>query len=85
MLRRLYDWCVDAADKPYARWTLGVVSFAESSFFPIPPDVMLIPMALARPDKAYSYALSVHLDLGRWAVCSATRSARCSTIRSGCG
>src|SRR5260370_30871645 len=56
MLRRLYDWCIAAADKPYASWLLGLVSFVESSFFPIPPDAMLIPMALARPDKAWSYA-----------------------------
>jgi membrane protein YqaA with SNARE-associated domain len=57
MLRRLYDWCIAAAGKPYATWLLGFVSFIESSFFPIPPDVMLIPMSLARPDKAYFYAL----------------------------
>src|SRR5215211_2551774 len=56
MLRRLYDWCIAAAGKPYASWIMGTVSFAESSFFPIPPDVMLIPMSLARPDKAYYYA-----------------------------
>ena len=56
MLRRLYDWCVDAAGKPHAAWILGCVSFAESSFFPAPPDVMLIPMALARPDRAYFFA-----------------------------
>ena len=56
MLRRLYDWCIAAAEKRYATWLLGGVSFAESSFFPIPPDVMLIPMSLARPDKAYQYA-----------------------------
>jgi membrane protein YqaA with SNARE-associated domain len=56
MLRRLYDWCVDAAGKPHASWALGVISFAESSFFPVPPDVMLIPMALARPDRAFFYA-----------------------------
>ena len=56
MLRRLYDWCIAAAHKPYATWMLGFVSFIESSFFPIPPDAMLIPMALARPEKAYSYA-----------------------------
>jgi membrane protein YqaA with SNARE-associated domain len=56
MLRRLYDWCVDAAGKPYAAWILGAVSFAESSFFPIPPDIMLIPMALARPDRAWFFA-----------------------------
>lgn len=57
MLRRMYDWCIDAAHKPYALWMLGMVSFAESSFFPIPPDVMLIPMSLARPQKAWLYAL----------------------------
>jgi membrane protein YqaA with SNARE-associated domain len=56
MLRRLYDWCIAAADKPYAVWILGIVSFAESSFFPVPPDAMLIPLALARPDRAWAYA-----------------------------
>jgi len=56
MLRRLYDWCVDIAGKPYAAWVLGAVSFAESSFFPIIPDVMLIPMALARPERAWRLA-----------------------------
>jgi membrane protein YqaA with SNARE-associated domain len=56
MLRRLYDWCIAAAYKPYAKWLMGGVSFVESSFFPVPPDVMLIPMSLARPDRAYSYA-----------------------------
>src|SRR5258708_7201062 len=62
MLRRIYDWCIDAAHKPYALWILGAVSFAESSFFPVPPDVMLIPMSLARPQRACLYA----------AVCTAT-------------
>jgi membrane protein YqaA with SNARE-associated domain len=56
MLRRLYDWCISAASKPYASWILGIVSFVESSFFPVPPDAMLIPMALARPDRAYFFA-----------------------------
>lgn len=56
MLRRIYDWCIDAAHKPYAIWIMGVVSFAESSFFPVPPDVMLIPMSLARPERAWFYA-----------------------------
>ena len=56
MLRKIYDWCIDAAHKPYALWILGMVSFAESSFFPIPPDVMLIPMSLARPQRAWFYA-----------------------------
>ncbi len=56
LLRRLYDWCIDAAHKPHAMWTMGAIAFAESSFFPIPPDVMLIPIALARPQRAYFMA-----------------------------
>lgn len=56
LLRRLYDWCILAAHKPHAMWLMGAVSFAESSFFPVPPDVMLIPMALARPARAYVMA-----------------------------
>lgn len=56
MLRRLYDWCIAAAGKPHAAWIMGAVSFAESSFFPLPPDLMLIPLSLARRDKAYFYA-----------------------------
>src|ERR1043166_286412 len=56
MLRRLYDWCLAAAEKPYATWLMGFISFIESSFFPIPPDTMLVPMALARPDRAWFYA-----------------------------
>ena len=57
LLRRLYDWCLAAAHKPHALWLMGAVSFAESSFFPVPPDVMLIPMALARPERAYVMAI----------------------------
>jgi membrane protein YqaA with SNARE-associated domain len=56
MLRRLYDWCIAAAGKPHASWIMGAVSFVESSVFPVPPDVMLIPLCLARPDRAYFYA-----------------------------
>ena len=56
MLKRTYDWCIDAADKPYALWILAAVAFAESSFFPIPPDIMLLPMSLARPKKAWWFA-----------------------------
>src|SRR3978361_1417412 len=56
MLRRIYDWCIAAADKPYALWILAAGSFAESSFFPIPPDIMLLPMSLARPQRAWIYA-----------------------------
>jgi len=56
MLRRLYNWCIEAADKPYALWILAAVAFAESSFFPIPPDIMLLPMSLARPARAWLFA-----------------------------
>jgi membrane protein YqaA with SNARE-associated domain len=56
MLRRLYDSCIAAAGKPHALWTMGAMSFAESSVFPIPPDVMLIPMSLAHPKRAWYYA-----------------------------
>ncbi len=56
MIKRVYDWCVAAADKPYALWVLAAVAFAESSFFPVPPDVMLLPMALARPKRAWLFA-----------------------------
>jgi membrane protein YqaA with SNARE-associated domain len=57
MLRRLYDWTLSLAAKPSAPYALAAVSFAESSFFPVPPDVMLVPMMLARPDRAWFYAL----------------------------
>ena len=56
MLRRLYDWTLSLAARPSAPYALALVSFSESSFFPVPPDVMLIPMALARPQKAWLYA-----------------------------
>ena len=56
MLRRIYDWCIDAADKPYALWVLGAVAFAESSFFPIPPDIVLLPMSVAQPKRAWLFA-----------------------------
>lgn len=56
MLRKLYDWVFEQARKPYAEKTMAAVSFAEASFFPIPPDVMLAPMILSRPDRAYRYA-----------------------------
>ena len=56
MLKRIYDWCIDAAHKPYALWIMGAVAFAESSFFPVPPDVMLAPMSLAQPKRAWVFA-----------------------------
>jgi membrane protein YqaA with SNARE-associated domain len=56
MLQRLYQRVLALSASPRAPWWLAVVSFAESSFFPIPPDVLLIPMALARPDRAWRLA-----------------------------
>ena len=56
MIRSLYDWVIRLAGHPRAIPALGVVSFLESSFFPIPPDVMLIPMVLANRSKAWVYA-----------------------------
>lgn len=56
MLKRLYNWTIALAESPRAPYALGAVSFAESSFFPVPPDVMLLPMSLARPDRAWHYA-----------------------------
>ncbi len=56
MLRRMYDWLLRMAADPRALPWLAVVSFVESSVFPIPPDVLLIPMILARRDRAFFYA-----------------------------
>jgi len=56
MFRKLYDWVFSLARSRHATPALAVVSFAESSVFPVPPDVMLAPMILARPEKAYFYA-----------------------------
>ncbi|OIQ69917.1 SNARE associated golgi protein [mine drainage metagenome] len=56
MFRKLYDWVMSLAGSRHAPVGLFAVSFAESSFFPIPPDVMLAPMVLARPDRAYRLA-----------------------------
>ncbi|MDA0239980.1 MAG: DedA family protein [Proteobacteria bacterium] len=57
MLRRLYDWTLALAGHRHAMWALAIVSFVESSIFPIPPDVLLIPMVLAAPTKAWRIAL----------------------------
>ncbi len=56
MFRRLYEWILALAAKPSAPWALGAVAFAESSFFPVPPDAMLVPMAVSRPDRVWLYA-----------------------------
>jgi membrane protein YqaA with SNARE-associated domain len=56
MLQRLYQRTLDLAASPRAPWWLAAVSFAESSFFPIPPDILLIPMILAKPERAWRLA-----------------------------
>ncbi|MGH6872192.1 MAG: YqaA family protein [Rhizomicrobium sp.] len=57
-LRRLYAWVLGHAEGPWAWWVLAALSFAESSFFPMPPDVMMIPMILAQRKRAFA--------LGAW-------------------
>ncbi len=57
MLRKLYDWVLHWAETPYGSWALFILAFAESSFFPIPPDVLLIALAISIPAKAFRYAL----------------------------
>ncbi len=56
MLRRLYDWTMNLAAHRHAIWWLALVAFVESSVFPIPPDVLMIPMILARPSRAWLIA-----------------------------
>ena len=55
-LKRIYNWTLEKAQHKNAKWYLSLISFAESSFFPIPPDILLIPMALASKAKALFYA-----------------------------
>ena len=56
MFKRLYHWILSLSESRHAPYALAAVAFAESSFFPIPPDVILIPMSLARPQRALRYA-----------------------------
>lgn len=57
MLRSLYEWTMAQAARPHALWILAAVSFIESSVFPIPPDVLLIPLILARRHEAFKIAM----------------------------
>jgi membrane protein YqaA with SNARE-associated domain len=57
MFKRLYDWTLSLATSKRAPQALAAVSFTESSFFPVPPDVMLVPMVMAKPERAWNYAL----------------------------
>ncbi len=56
MIQRLYDWTLSLVDHPRALWVLAVIAFIESSVFPIPPDVLMIPMILAAPHRAWIIA-----------------------------
>jgi membrane protein YqaA with SNARE-associated domain len=72
-VRRLYDWVLGWSGSRWAEWALFVLAFAESSFFPVPPDVLLIALCLGRPGRALRYAAictagSVLGALGGYAV-----------------
>ena len=56
LLKSLYNWTLNKAEHKYSSWILSIVSFAESSFFPIPPDILLIPMIIAKRINAWFYA-----------------------------
>jgi len=56
ILRRMYDWVLGWADRPGGSWALFWIAFAESSFFPIPPDALLIPLVLGRPTRGLWFA-----------------------------
>lgn len=57
MFQKLYRWTLSLAKSQHAPWALGAIAFAESSFFPVPPDTILVPMSLAKPKSAWTYAL----------------------------
>lgn len=56
MFKKLYDFTMSLASSKHAPFALGAIAFAESSFFPVPPDVILVPMSLAEPKRSWSYA-----------------------------
>ncbi|MBM1556750.1 DedA family protein [Sulfitobacter mediterraneus] len=56
MIKRLYQWTLSLAEHPHALWALFLVAFVESSFFPIPPDILMIPMIIAQPRRAWLIA-----------------------------
>jgi membrane protein YqaA with SNARE-associated domain len=56
MLRNFYAWVMALAASPYAAWWLALIALAEASCFPIPPDALLVPMALAKPRSAWRFA-----------------------------
>ncbi|MGR3344557.1 MAG: YqaA family protein [Paracoccaceae bacterium] len=56
MIRPLYNWTISLAEHPRSIWALAFVAFIESSVFPIPPDILMIPMIIARPSRAFVIA-----------------------------
>ena len=56
MIRKLYDWTISLAEHPRAMWALALVAFVESSVFPVPPDILMIPMIIATPSRAFLIA-----------------------------
>jgi membrane protein YqaA with SNARE-associated domain len=56
MFKKLYNWTMSLAGSRHAPFALGAIAFAESSFFPVPPDVILVPMSLAEPKRAWYFA-----------------------------
>jgi len=56
MIKTVYNWTIKLSATRYALWALAIVAFAESSFFPIPPDLLLIPLIIAKPKNAYLIA-----------------------------
>ena len=57
MLRKLYDWTLSLSARKSAEWWLGIIAFVESSVFFVPAEVLFVPMGLARPERAYRYAV----------------------------
>jgi membrane protein YqaA with SNARE-associated domain len=57
VIRPLYDWTMRLAGHRHAMWAMGFISFIESSIFPVPPDALMMPMVLARRDKAWRIAM----------------------------
>lgn len=73
MLKKLYDWTLSLAARKSAEWWLGIISFVESSVFVVPAEALMVPMGLARPERAYRYALiasvgSVLGGIAGWAI-----------------
>jgi membrane protein YqaA with SNARE-associated domain len=69
MLQGLYSRTLALAASRHAMWTMAAISFAKSSFLPLPPDFLLIPMTLAQPRRAWFHCRGGHDRLGAWRLC----------------